>query len=817
MSFFKPAAIAAFAFCVLVSASAHAGLRTVERGEKITLGPDEGLLLAAIDSDFGVEYLEVRGTGLGGEKVHGIDAGRTVVLMAGTAGTYRYGKLQSGSTMGNLMSGRYYFDLSSDARYRCKVEPGTINYCGDIRARSAGGGRALFGLRNYGASAIEHVDAAFPGLRAKYPFRYRGRHADAWPEWLESLEREAKPAPALADLPAAGKTDALPAEKMFQAERVKGMSINPSGSLLLERGYLGTNHLVSIIDVASGRSVDVHRGPQEPLTAQWAGERTVVLEFEGGGALRNIVLVKLTHVPGSVPVASAMGIPVSGLVVDPLPADENHILMARYDVDRGYGLYRIDVSRSKVATTQFDHNTRVGDHVDSPVRWLTDARGAVQAMVTSESTGVEQVFVRRDDRFERVTTLGPDETFYPVAIDRESGALLVVTDRDRGFAELCAFDPASGKLTTLLGVEGADVVSVAMTSSRKAIGVHYYMDGRPRVKYLDRERSRTQSALEKAFPGSHVVPVDRTRDERLTVVLVDGPTTPPAYYLHDRDKRSIELLGQAYPWLDGQRYVAPKRIVAKAPDGLEVEAFLYAPPGVEAAPLVAMPHGGPIGIFDAQHFDSEVQFLATRGYAVLQVNYRGSGGRGRAVRDAGLRAAGRKIEEDVIAAIDAAIAAGGIDPQRVCIGGASYGGYSALRAAMRWPDRFRCAISMFGATDLGLQFTASDAADDAGMIDWRSRWIGDPVKDAAELRSLSPLYAPQPLAVPILLVHGTEDDRVPYEHSVRLKRAMELRGRPVRLVTLEGEGHGIRTLDAQSEAWNTIVRFLAQHLAPATN
>ncbi len=818
MSLRRTVTAVALGFCALVAhATAEARVRTVEIGEAVELGPDEGLLIAAIDTDIGFNYAEIRagGTGLGGERIDAVEPGRRIVLLAASAGMYRYGKLETGSSLGNIMSSRYYYDLGDDARYRCRVEARTINYCGDLRARFAGGSRTVFALRNRSAAAIAEVDKRFPKLRSRYAFRYRGRYADPYPDWLATLERSAKPAALPDELPESGRTDALAARELFKAARIRSMSINPSGSLLLERGYLGTEHIVSVIDVASGAAIDAYRGPQEPLSAAWSGNRSIVLEFEGAGAARSAIVAKSTHVPGSVPIVRAMSVPFDGYVIDPLPGDEDHILFSRYDTDRGFGLYRLDISGKRIASTQFDHKTRVGSHVKGVPQWLTDSRGEVRAILSTDDdvTTLELVKEGRVERIER----GPDdEAFRAVSFDERTGDLFVITNRGRTFAELCRFKPGAAQpLTTVLAVENVDVVAAATTSSGDVIGVHYYLDGRAGMRFLDQGRHRVHAALEKAFPDAQVVPIDRSRDERLTVVRVDGPTRPPAFYLHDRDKRAIELLGHAYPALADRAFVAPKRIVAKAADGLEIEAFLFARADGRDAPLVAMPHGGPIGVFDVQHFDHEVQYLATRGYAVLQVNYRGSGGKGRALLDAGLRAAGREIEEDVVAAIDLVLTQGGLDAKRVCIAGASYGGYSALRSAMRWPERFRCAVSMSGATDLPLQFTGSDTADDDRLIALRGRWIGDPVKDADELRALSPLYAEHPIAVPVLLVHGTEDDRVPYEHSARFKRVLELRGTPVRLVTLEGEGHAYESLEAKATAWETFERFLGQHLSSA--
>jgi dipeptidyl aminopeptidase/acylaminoacyl peptidase len=229
-----------------------------------------------------------------------------------------------------------------------------------------------------------------------------------------------------------------------------------------------------------------------------------------------------------------------------------------------------------------------------------------------------------------------------------------------------------------------------------------------------------------------------------------------------------------------------------------------------------MPHGGPIGIRNQRTFDPEAQFIASLGYAVLQVNFRGSTGFGRAFREAGHGQLGRLIEDDIDSAIQAALAAYPLDAQRMCMVGASYGGYSSMMAALRWPQRFRCVASMAGFSDRVLQFTASDSGRSAEIRALLETFMGNPHRELDEMLATSPLYRYHELDVPLLLAHGTEDLRVDYEHTRRLVRMLELAGRPPSVVTLYGEGHAMDSPHNRERLWQALAGFLRQHLdAPA--
>jgi dipeptidyl aminopeptidase/acylaminoacyl peptidase len=260
-------------------------------------------------------------------------------------------------------------------------------------------------------------------------------------------------------------------------------------------------------------------------------------------------------------------------------------------------------------------------------------------------------------------------------------------------------------------------------------------------------------------------------------------------------------------------------IELRARDGMTLHGYLTLPAGAEGAdepPLVVYPHGGPYGARDVWGFDPAVQFLASRGYAVLQVNFRGSGGYGRAYEQSGYRRMGLQMQDDLTDAVEWVVGKGFADPGRVCIYGAGYGGYAALMGLIRTPKLYRCAIDYGGPVDLALLYRTNVAAgrygsDDAARL-WWSMTLGDPIEDAKRLRETSPVFLVDRIRAPLLVIHGQLDDRVSIEHYHRLTTALDEAGRTYETLVKERSGTGLHAQADQVELYSRVERFLEKQL-----
>jgi dipeptidyl aminopeptidase/acylaminoacyl peptidase len=279
-----------------------------------------------------------------------------------------------------------------------------------------------------------------------------------------------------------------------------------------------------------------------------------------------------------------------------------------------------------------------------------------------------------------------------------------------------------------------------------------------------------------------------------------------------------EPIGFVNPRLHEQQLAKAQAVSYKARDGLSINGYLTLPPNLAPGvkpPLIVDVHGGP-EVRDVAGFDVIAQYLATRGYAVFQPNFRGSSGYGKAFADAGRRQFGKAMQTDVADGVQYLAGLGLIDTSRACIMGASYGGYAALMGLIQFPDFYKCAISSSGPTDLLRQVKwerEEEGWDSEAYKYWVSQ-IGDPKRDEAEIKAISPINNVAAINAPVMLIHGKLDDTVPFEQSDLMHKAMLKAGKAVTIVEFEGAGHGFGGTDLEAYLKN-MESFLAKHLPTA--
>jgi dipeptidyl aminopeptidase/acylaminoacyl peptidase len=248
----------------------------------------------------------------------------------------------------------------------------------------------------------------------------------------------------------------------------------------------------------------------------------------------------------------------------------------------------------------------------------------------------------------------------------------------------------------------------------------------------------------------------------------------------------------------------------KVRDGVKIRGYLTTPNGKSKnLPMIVLVHGGPHGPFDDYDFNYETQLLASRGYAVLQVNYRGSGGRGREFMVSGYRRWGHEMQNDITDAVKWAIGFGVADRNRICIYGGSYGAYAALTGAYREPDMFKCAVGLSGIYDLPLMFNRGDIKDLKSGVRYLNDVLGS---DEADLRERSPVYNAEKIKAAVFLIHGKEDERAPFEHAKRMREALQKAGNPPEWLSEGGEEHGIFNENHRARVYELMLQFFAKHI-----
>ncbi|HEX5057370.1 MAG TPA: prolyl oligopeptidase family serine peptidase [Gammaproteobacteria bacterium] len=350
--------------------------------------------------------------------------------------------------------------------------------------------------------------------------------------------------------------------------------------------------------------------------------------------------------------------------------------------------------------------------------------------------------------------------------------------------------------------------------TNRLIAVHFEDGGVPNLQIVDLTHlyAKWYPALFQVFAGKKVVITSVTDDGSLLIVHVSGADEPGQFHLFDTKTKKLKYLFNAASWIKPEALSKVEAFTMKARDGLELSGYLTLPrEGKGPHPLVVMPHGGPHDVRDRWTYNSEVQFLASRGYAVLQVNFRGSSGHGLGFEVAGYRKWGAEIQYDIIDATHWAAARQDIDDKRICIMGASFGGYSALMSSILEPDLYKCAIGEAGVYDLNLMWSKTDfmrARSQSGE-NYLQVVIG---ADKAVLDKFSPVYRVAELKTPVFLAHGEDDRRADIENFNEMVKVLKARNHPYETLLFDRERHGFANEKNEAEFLRRAEAFLDKYI-----
>lgn len=456
----------------------------------------------------------------------------------------------------------------------------------------------------------------------------------------------------------------------------------------------------------------------------------------------------------------------------------------------------------------------------SPVRratFFTDNRGEVRFVTGSESDNVRKLYYRSGEG-DGWTLFGMEDSKgrfeYPIGFSADDKVVYLIAEQAKGPDKIVALDLASRERKVVLGDDNVDPDRIIYRNGTRIPLGAFFMDGKPRTAFIDETvpEAKLYHSLESAFAGSSVEITSQTSDGSLALIRVSSDLNPGDFYLFDTVKKKAAHVLARRQWFDPDQMSPMQAVKLAARDGLELQGYLTTPRGSsgKGLPLVVMPHGGPFDIQDAWGFNDEAQMLAAAGYAVLQVNYRGSGGYGIAFKQAGAQEWGGTMQDDLTDATRWAIAQGVANKDRICLYGASYGAYAALMGVAKEPALYRCAAGYVGVYDLPKM-----VADDKRVLTRWGNWSADWVGKAADLGSVSPNRIADRIKVPVFLAAGGEDETAPIEHSRMMEQALRKAGAPVETLYFDSEGHGFYLPEHKSEYYTRLLAFLSRSLGGA--
>ena len=623
---------------------------------------------------------------------------------------------------------------------------------------------------------------------------------------------------------AAAATGLIPVQAFARHANLSMPRLSPDGKHIALRMDDGDNHSLVIFDVADmSKPVSMLRMPkyEVPINVHWVSSTRLVVEkgkqfgsIDKPEATGEILTTDLTgkhqdylygyHAGygsrGGTRQADHGWGSVEGL---PEPANGHFYLAAHpWEEDDHSRLYDVDAAKN-VRHLIADIGVRNMDFLVGPDGKVDYAYGV--------NTDMDYVVYRSIDGHWQQLQAG--KLFVPLATTPGGQHAYALYSADGGPTKLIEQQLDGGDRKLLAKDDFGNVHDVQWTAPPLQPFAIVTATGTPRPIYIDPTlpAAKLYMAISQKFPGEFVDFINFSEDGRELLFSVSSDRDPGAYYLIDTVHYKVVKLFAAAPWIDPSKMAERIPMHFKASDGLELEAILTVPNGVSMnnLPMVLLPHGGPHGISDDWFFDWDAQFLASRGYLVLQVNYRGSGGRGVSFEQAGYLKWGTRIQQDMIDGVKWAEQQHYADPNRVCVYGGSFGGYSALMSVIRAPKLFKCAIGYAGVYDLAMMYTKGDIRTHKYGRNYLATVIG---KDAAALAANSPDKLADRIDVPVLLIHGKDDQRAPFAQAKAMRAALEAAHKPYEWMSKPDEGHGFYSEANNVDRLNLMQAFLAKYI-----
>lgn len=629
---------------------------------------------------------------------------------------------------------------------------------------------------------------------------------------LAPIARAQTPAPpAAAPAPAAAP---LPIEALADLPGLSDPVLSPDGQRVAAPITAGGVNRIAVWDL---RAID-----RPPHFLSQAGYELRWLRWAGPNRLLLGVGTRVNYEGISVPVTRIVAVETGGWTARALdtgrgiigddviyvePTGAFILVSSQPTWDLSPAVVRIDLATGAA--------TRVQGPRDGVWNWYADGSGVVRAGVDYSNNRITLFYrAHAGDELRRI-----DSRRYPqdgsvidmIRFVQNTDRGIIVTNAVTGRFAVYGYDFTTDTRGDAIFEHPSVDVQVAMMGPNGELNGVAYEDDRLRIHWINPEYQRLQATLDRALPGKTNLVANASADGQRILFWSGAADDPGTYYIYDRSARRIQPFMSPYESLVDRQFAPVRPISFRNRDGAELQGYLTLPQRGETRglPLILMPHGGPFAR-DSWNFDPWVQFLASRGYAVLQVNFRGSTGYGRAFVERGIGQWGSGMIDDLEDGVDWLAREGTIDPARVCVVGASYGGYAALWAPIRKPERYRCAVSFAGLSDIGAmlrydgrRFTATRYARE-----WRRRVQGE---EGTDLAAISPLRQADRVRVPLLIAHGERDTNVPPSQSHDLVRALARRNAVVESVFYPEAGHGFTRAQDSVDFLRRLEAFLARH------
>ena len=602
------------------------------------------------------------------------------------------------------------------------------------------------------------------------------------------------------------KAPLVPMEDFFRNPEKSSFRISPDGNHIAYMKPWKNRMNVHVVNIESNNETRLTSSEERSIYGfLWLGDQRIgYVKDDGGDEDLHFFGV---NIDGTNEIDLTPFEKVQARIIDDLEDDPDHVIIGLNKRDtRVHDPYRVNVYTGDMEMIAKNPGNISG--------WMTDHSGKLRMAITSD--GVNSSLLYRDtekDDFQTILTTDFKITVSPLLFTFDNKNLYVASNRGRDKTAIFEFNIENAREGNLIFEhEDVDVSRLMYSKKRKILTGVGYTVAKGEMTFFDKWRENIQNKLESKFQGYEVGITSFSKDESKAIVVTYSDRSRGAYYHYDVDKDKLTELGEISPWLNENHMAEMKPIEYTSRDGLTIHGYLTLPVGSKGKnlPVVINPHGGP-WVRDSWGYNSEVQFLANRGYAVLQMNYRGSTGYGKEFWTISFKQWGKSMQDDITDGVNWLIKEGIADPGRVAIYGASYGGYATLAGLAFTPDLYACGVDYVGVSSI---FTMMESIPPYWEL-YRSmqyEMIGDPVKDKELLESVSPLLHVDKIKAPLFVAQGANDPRVKKSESDQMVEALKARGIDVPYMVKENEGHGFYNEENQFDFYREMEKFLKKHI-----
>jgi dipeptidyl aminopeptidase/acylaminoacyl peptidase len=601
----------------------------------------------------------------------------------------------------------------------------------------------------------------------------------------------------------------IPLRDFFRNPESRGYLISPDGKTVSYLAPWQSRMNIWVRPLSGGEAKRVTSEKDRDIREYlWKGNEYLVYAQDNKGD-ENFHLYRVTLKSGEIKDLTPFE-KVRANVIDDLEGISNTDILLEHN-KRDKQLF--DAYRLNVPTGKLEMVAQNPGHVD---HWVNDHQG--QILAATETDGVNAALLTRPDEktpFKKVLTTNFREHLGVQFFTFDNKQLYAASNIGRDKQAIVTIDPANGKETGLIYHNpDVDVDSLSFSRKRKVLTYATYTTAKEERKYLDPRAEQMFTVLEQKLPGFQIDETGHDLDEKQFVFAASSDRTPGSRYLLNVETGELTKLADVAPWLNPDQLAPMKPIQYSSRDGLTIHGYLTLPLGraPKNLPVVINPHGGPWAR-DTWGYNPEVQFLANRGYGVLQMNFRGSTGYGRKFWEASFKEWGKKMQDDITDGVQWLIHQGVADPKRIAIYGGSYGGYATLAGVTFTPDLYAAAVDYVGPSNM---FTFMNTIPPywKPYLDMFHEMVGDPTKDKELLESESPVMHVDKIKTPLFVAQGAHDPRVNKAESDQMVASLKKRGVAVEYMVKDNEGHGFHNEENKFDFYTAMEKFLDQHLHP---